>query len=527
MDTFLSIHQNSILGTLSTFDRMIFKGHLNGFFPDGAFARFLSKQGVLLKDFKTYVATCTATLKTHAQHLAQDAGRPYLYLEKPTTARRGTSKEEQARAIATRDGITTGLICVFAAVEPCRAFGIRRNAATHHLEVVRQKRQCLHFYFYYLDPEFGFMHVRLESWFPFEIQIYINGHEWLAHQLDLRHIAYHRHDNKLTRIADPKTATTLCEKFARRKWPRVLNAFARRVNPHLATIRRAGFKGYYWVMDQGEYATDVLFRERGDLETLFPALVERAMTAFSADDVLRFLGRKPHGNFQGEVTTDLKRRPEGYRVKHTMARNSLKMYDDLLAQVLRVETTINNPREFRVLRVSETPQGRQRRWLPMGKGVANLWRYRQVGQQSNSRYLNALAQAHPKGKAMAELDRLCHPHMENGQRYARFNPVTAEDCALFAAVLAGEHALNGFRNKHLQTRLYPRSAVSEQERRQRSGHVTRLLAKLRGHGLIAKVQGSRLYRATESGTRLMSAAIYYRKKEFPTFVFEATESSRS
>jgi hypothetical protein len=369
MDTFLSIHQNSILGTLSTFDRMIFKGHLTGFFPAGAFARFLSSQGVLLKEFGTYVETRSAALKAHAQQVAQDAGRPYLYLEKASTSRRGTAKEDQARAIAAQDGITAGLICVFATVEPCRAFGIRRNAATHHLEVVRQKRQCLHFYFYYLDPEFGFMHVRLESWFPFEIQIYINGHEWLARQLDQRQITYQRHDNKLTRIADLKTAEALCEKFARRKWPRVLNAFARRVNPHLATIRHAGFKGYDWGADQCEYATDVLFRDRADLEALFPALVELAMTAFRAEDVLCFLGRKLHGNFQGEVTTDLKRRLEGWRVKHTMKRNSLKMYDDLLAQVLRVETTFNNPREFRTLRVIETPEGRQRRWLPMGKSL--------------------------------------------------------------------------------------------------------------------------------------------------------------
>lgn len=520
MDTFLSIHQNYVLGTLSTFDRMIFKGHLTGFFPDGAFARFLSKQGVLLKEFGAYVETSTAALKTHAQQLAKDAGRPYIYLDKASTARRGTAKEEQARAIAARDGITEGLICVFATVEPCRAFGIRRNAATHHLEVVRQRRQCLHFYFYYLDPEFGFMHVRLESWLPFEIQIYINGHEWLAHQLDRRQIAYQRHDNKLTRIANLKTAETLCEKLARRKWPRVLNAFARRVNPHVARIRRLGFKGYYWVADQCEFATDVLFRDRTALEALCPALMELSMTAFSADDVLRFLGRKPHGNFQGEVTTDLKRRPEGYRVKHTMKRNSLKLYDDLLAQVLRVETTINNPREFRVLRVVETPEGRQRRWLPMGKGVANLWRYAQVGQQSNLRYLNALAYARPKGKAIAELDRLCHPHTHNGKRYARFNPVTAEDAALFSAVLAGEHALNGFRNKHVLARLYPKSAASELERRRRSARVTRWLAKLHGHGLIAKVKGSRLYRPTENGTRLMSAAIHCRNKEFPNAFFQ-------
>jgi hypothetical protein len=250
MDTFLSIHQDSVLGTLSTFDRMIFKGHLTGFFPDGAFARFLSTQGVLLKEFGSYVETSSAALKAHAQQVAKDARHPYLYLEKTATHRRGTAKEDQARAIAGQDGITEGLICVFAAVEPCRAFGIRRNAATHHLEVVRQKRQCLHFYFYYLDPEFGFMHVRLESWFPFEIQIYINGRAWLAHQLDRHQITYQRHDHKLFQIADLKTAETLCEKFAHRKWPRVLNTFARRVNPHLATIAPAGFRRYYWVADR-------------------------------------------------------------------------------------------------------------------------------------------------------------------------------------------------------------------------------------------------------------------------------------
>ena len=520
MDTFLSIHQDAIMGTLSTFDRMIFKGHLSGFFPQGAFARFLSSQGVLLKDFGAYVERATEAIKEQAKQLAQAAGRPYLYLEHAATHARGDSKEDQARAIAARDGVHQGLICVLAVVEPCRSFGVRGNPDTHRLEVGRQRRKCLHFYFYYQDAEFGFMHVRLQSWFPFEMQIYINGREWLAHQLDQRSIAYQRYDNKLTQIADLKAAQALCEKFARRKWPRVLDAFARRVNPHLPVIRRAGFRGYYWVADQCEYATDVLFRTRAYLEALFPALVEVSITAFSADDVLRFLGRKLHGNFQGEVTTDLKRRPEGRRVKHAMKRKALKMYDP--ANVLRVETTFNNPREFRVLRVIDTRQGRQRRWVSMGKGVANLWRYAQVGLQANARYLEALAHAQPKGKAIAELDRLCRPQTVNGKRYARFNPVTAQDCALFAAALAGEHALNGFRNKDLQARLYPTSPHSDIDRRQRSAHITRLIAKLRGHGLIAKVTRSRLYRVTERGTQLMSAALHCRNKDFPGFILQTT-----
>lgn len=516
METFLSIHQDSIIGTLSTFDRMRFKGHLTGFFPDGAFARFLASQDILLKDFGKYVKQATETLKAQAQN-SEESGRPFIYLRSATTKASGRSKEDLARAIAADDRITEGLICVFSVLETCTSFDVRGNRETHKLEVVRRQRKCLHFYFYYIDPEFGFMHVRLQSWFPFEIQICINAREWLARRLDERDIAYVRYENKIIPNGDFATAQELADKLAHRRWPRVLDAFARRVNPHLSTIKQAGVGGYYWVIDQSEYSTDVFFRDQASLNDLAASLMELAMTAFSADDVMRFLGRKLHGNYQGEVITDCKRRPEGRRVKHRMKSNSLKMYN--APCVLRVETTINNPSEFYALRVIQTPTGRSRRWLPMRKGVANIWRYAQVSLQANIRYLNALAHAQPKGKAIAELDRLCRPHTRNGKRYARFNPVAGEDCELFAAVLAGEHALNGFRNKDLQAHLYPSQPASQAEQRQWSRRVTRLIAKLWGHGLIAKVKGSRLYRATARGIRLMSTAIHCRNKEFPGFAF--------
>ncbi len=521
MEKFLNQHHDAINGTISTFDRLIFKGHLTAFFPKGAFGRFLSTQGVLLKDFGAYVEKATQALKAHARKLADDAGRPFRYLQSASTAAKGASKEDQAKAIAARDGITDGLICVFYTLETCSSFGVQGNYKTHHLEVVHQRRKCLHFYFYFQDREFGFMHVRLQSWFPFTMQIYINGREWLARRLEQRHIRYQRYDNKITQVNDLAATKALCKKLAHRQWPRVLNAFARRVNPHMEIIRRADFGGYYWVIDQSEYATDVLFDRRASLNALFPALVELSMTAFSAEDVLRFLGRKLHGNFKGEVTTDLKRRTEGQRVKHRMKRNSLKMYDPV--NVLRVETTINPAaagREFRILRVVQTREGRQRRWMPMGKGVSNLWRYGQVALQSNARYLNALAEAQPKGKVIAELDHLCRPRVNNGKRYARFNLVTAEDCALFKAVLAGEHALHGFRNKDVQVRLYTAPAETEKEQRQQSMRVSRQLAKLRGHGLIKKVKKSRLYRVTEKGYQVMAAAVYCRNKEFPGFVLQ-------
>ena len=303
MKTFLSIHQDSIIGTLTMYDRIIFKGHLTGLFPDGAFSRFLSSQDVLRKDFKPYVEARTQKLKEQAQQIAREAGRPFTYLQSAMTKRSGQSKEDLARSIAEEDGVTEGLICVFSVLEPCTSFVVRGNRETHKLEIVRKRRKCLHFYFYLIDPEFGFMHIRLQSWFPFEIQVYINGHEWLARQMDRQGIAYQRYDNCFISIDDLEAAQELCERFAHRRWPRVLDAFARWVNPMLATIRQADFGGYYWVVNEGEIATDVMFRDRASLMIIMPDLFEHATLNFSAEDVMRFLGRKLHGNFKGDVTT--------------------------------------------------------------------------------------------------------------------------------------------------------------------------------------------------------------------------------
>lgn len=513
MEQFLSIHQDAVIGTLTMFDRIIFKGHLTRFFIGDSFAYFLAKQDVRLKEFGAYVEKSTAELKAAVKGLAEEAGRPYRYLDVAFTKSKGQSKEDLARAIAADDAITDGLICVFSTLEACVSFAVRKNSTTHKLQVVRERRKCLHFYLYYFDAECGFMHVRLQSWFPFTIQIYINGREWLAGQLQQQGIKAERYENCFLRIADLAAAQELCDHFAHREWHRVLDAFARRVNSKLALVEEAGFGSYYWVIEQCEVATDVMFKDRAHLLGIYPDLLQGALLAFSADNVLHFLGRKLYSHFQGEVNTNLKKRPEGWRIKHYMAGNWIKMYDKF--SVLRIETTINNSSEFKALQVTED----KRRWVGMRKGIANIWRYYQVTTQANRRYLAALATVPLQGEAVLELDGLCRSRTKDGRRWAKFNPISAADCQLFAAVMAGEHLINGFRNHDLCRRLYgDPPAASPQDSKRRCARVSRLIAKLRGHGLIAKVKDARLYRVTPRGARLLSAALRFRLEAFPKAV---------
>ena len=509
MSAFEMVHQDHVVGKLVGFDRLIFKGHLTRFYPPGGMKAFLDRQGVLLKDFGSWAKALSDKVKAHAQAAAADAGRPYVYLAETHTKSRGNSKEDLARSIMARDHIVAGLVCVLAAVEPCSSFDIFKNKQTKRLEVVRRRRKCLHYYWYYLHPDLGFCHVRLQGWLPFQVQIWVNGREALSTSLAAKGVRHTRYLNAIVSVASWSLAQRLAEHWATRRWSRLLDGLARAVNPHLAMLHKAGYGPYWWVIDQAEVATDVAFKSRRDLEAVLPTLFAHAASAFSAEDVLRFLGRKLHPALAVEVTSDARRRPEGWRVKHRMAANSIKCYDK--ANVLRVEVTINDPTQFRVLR----NKNGHRAWCPMRKGVANLHRYYQVGRAANERYLDALAAATDNTDAIRVLDRHCRPIRNRGRRHPRLNPIGTDDLAVFRAALAGEHLINGFRNTHLQARLYQRPPVDDAEAKRRCAKTSRLIVKLRGHGLVAKVPRRRLYRVTPYGQRFMSAAIAVHDKQFP------------
>ena len=210
---------------------------------------------------------------------------------------------------------------------------------------------------------------------------------------------------------------------------------------------------YYWVTSQSEYSTDVLLRTRADLEELFPRLLQYSTLYFEARDVMTFLGRKLNGNFQGDLVTDpldfsqLPRRPPGRRVKHRRKRHWIKMYNKQ-GSVLRVETVINQPDEFKVRRRVRRQGRHLMAWVAMRKGVAFLPRYRQICAQTNTRYLDALAHVDDPTPAIRALDALtARASSPNGRTVRPFNPLSRHDRVLFEALLGGEHALHGFRNR--------------------------------------------------------------------------------
>lgn len=262
---------------------------------------------------------------------------------------------------------------------------------------------------------------------------------------------------------------------------------------------------YYWSAYQTEWATDVMFHDPAALASLYPALVRHAMQHFRSPDVMRFLGRKAHGNFTGEIVTSFKDRAEGVRVKHWVKGNSVKMYDKG-GSVLRVESTLANVQDFKVLRPPRDESTAKLEWLPLRKGVADLHRRAELSQAANERYLDALSVVDDSTPLATLLDQVAQPTTWKEKRVRALRTGDPDDVALLSAIARGELATAGFRNRDIRLLLHKESATAEPADVKRvAARVGRQLRLLRAHGLLRKVPRSHRYTLTPKGNLLTSA----------------------
>jgi len=499
MNSFVQRHAGSVIGTLNGWDRLRLRGTLRMLANLTGMIRFLSYTGHLFKDFGEYAKEVSCQVRRQALAVVERADRPVIHLDSPTA-----NKEQVALEVADRDGIEEGIIAAVTAVESCRSYDVRSDRSRGLLELYPRFRKCQHIYVYRIDPRFGLMYSRLQTWFPFNIHLGLNGREWLSRRMRSAGVKHLRRDNCFVWVEDVKKVQRLLDEQVSFDWEKALGKLSREINPALGSIVGDYDIPYYWSIDQSEWASDVMFKRREDLQRLYPALIRQGMESFASPEVMRFLGKLPpsgqlSGKFAGEVSSDYRKRVEGVRIKHRVNNNSVKMYDK--GSVLRVETTLNDMRDLKAPRRVEGKIV----YRPMRKGVADIKRRAQVSQASNQRYLDALAAVTTPTPLKTLTDQLSQRVNWKGKPVRGLNLLGQSDAALCAAVGRGEFLINGFRNRDLQALLFAAPARDELEQRRRSGQVTRQLRMLRAHGLIQKVPHTHRYLVSEKGRKTITA----------------------
>jgi len=504
---FLAKFASIIVGTLHCFDRVIFKGHLAMAAPS-ELERFV--------DWVLKVRRChfmkelapqwSERLVNHAQAFARQAGRTYLY-------RTGSFKKEQwAEQLIRAQRIETGLVGILCTQETCNSFALIPGEKRPRF--VSKPRQQRVLYYYFLDPQLGLIHVRLQTWAPFTLQVYANGHDWLACQLVRLGQGFVQKHNAFTQLDDFAQAQRQADRFAKLDWTKILSRYGHLVNPLLR--KELNCYKLRWVVDQAEFATDLLFKSPAALTGLYQKLLRFAALTFTPKDILGFLGRKWDRRFDGDVQTEVRTdRLLGTRIKHRMTRNWLKMYDKF-GLILRVETVINRPQEFFVHRTRFHRDGSSSQgFFPMNKDTGSLIHYQEQALACNRRYLDALAVVDDPAPAYQQLQQLTEAKQVADRNSAGFNPARRDDVRLFAAVLDGDHIARGFRNQDIRTALHgPDGKLPGR----RSAAVGRLLKRLHQRQMIAKIPRTRRWRVTETGRRLLSLTVTLYRETWPQLV---------
>jgi hypothetical protein len=505
MKAFLQRFGSLVAGILQGFDRLVFKGRLRQLYIPNGMHKFFALNGIRREDFQTYVAGVTkkiiaSSLVEHAKKLER-----FRYLGSTNI-----DKEKTAREIAAKHRVKEGLVCVLQCVEPCWTFKLVDGPWPS--PVIRgDPGRCSQLYHYYIHPKFGWMYVRLQTWFPFEIQVGLNGREWLSRQMDQEGLRYRRSDNKFLHVANWQRAQELFDEQLQTDWLTELDKLQQQVHPlHPGHLGRMPLS-YNWTVFQSEWATDMVFRSQEKLQTWFDRWLRHAFLTFDSPDVLRFFGRtRLSPRRHTRVKTTLYDYFEGKRIKHWVDHNSVKLYT--YANVLRPETTVNNADEIRILRPpADDPAGKPS-WQRLRRTVADLPERANFSQKVNERYLEALATT-AETRTVKELAepltrRVPEPGDKPGKKPRQvraLNPLAADDAALLTAISDPKWMVNGLRNRDLVAALYTTETADRQERRRRSARVTRLLRILRAHGLLERLPRSHRYQLPpEARTRIQA-----------------------
>jgi hypothetical protein len=466
---------------------------------------YLWQNKILFKDYARHVKRVSERLKETSLQTFRQQGLPVIFLR--STA---TDKDALAREIAAERNIRQGLVCAISSLEPSPTF--------EHcgINIIRRERPCHVLYHYQIHPQVGWCYARVQTWFPFNIQIGINGREWLARQMDQAGLAYRQQGNCFVWVEDYAQAQQLLDAQLKTNWAELLESFGQRLHPIREQVFEHYPASYYWTTFQSEWATDITFRKGEDLKRLMSLLVPHATLSYASADVLRFFGQRVNqsgaipARFNREVKTDLREYREGERVKYTLGGNTAKFYDKAYSewgQVLRVaETTINNVAGLREYRAAEGGPAEDLQWRPLRKGVAGLYRRAEISQHTNERLADALASV-DDSRTVEELTAAIQAATRwNGRRVRGLRP-WGEDQELLAAINRGEFLITGLRNRDLQKLLYSTEASSPAERRRRSAAVSRKLRMLRAHGLIQKVPRTHRYQVQTSARAILVAVL--------------------
>jgi len=504
MDTLLNRFKEKVNSVITGFDRIVFKGMIRSIMFPAGMESFLTSRKVLNKDFKDHVIKQSKSIVAAAEEIAERQSEYKIEYINSLNER----KEALAHKRQEETGVKDGLIGVWSCVESCNTFKSTFDPSKTYPSLKFERSKCKHLYFYFDDPTYGFMSARLQTWAPYEIQIALNGREWLRRSLDKAGCGYLISGNKFLHIDDYTLAQQLLDAQLKVDFSEVLNGFLPAFFPVMPEVLGNDLS-YYWTFWQSEIAKDYIFKDSGDLGALMYDLQLHALITGTGERILKYFSSpvradgQPYRNTSPVVLSRMCSWEDGLRVRHWNSGNSVKFYNE--ANILRFETTINNPGMFKIYRHSEAQDTSEPMKLrALRKGVADTEARATIPVAIIDRFTEQMSTVTNNtllGKLLNSVD----THLVNNGKKTRPLDVFGKDKEFLSAISDPAFNLHSITNKELQKTLKASPWAKGSHGKRLSGRITRHLALLRKHGIIEQVSKQRKYALTDKGRTLTTA----------------------
>jgi hypothetical protein len=479
MELLTETYKSKIACVLSCYDRLILSGTLPEISFSQGMTNYMYQNEVKIFDYPKFAEPFKEAIRANAERISKEQGVEIEFIRKA-----GVRKESIILDKINKRGNHPGIVHILSVMEACNTYKPWHDKTTGKTFLKPDISKCLHYYFYFIDEQVGLGYVRVPTWCPFRLQVYVNGHNLLASEMKTAGIKYTMIDNAFDNLEDAAKAQELSDNISIEKLHRKLDEFAWQFCPVYKDFNLR----YHWSVMQAEYATDVVFRKQEDLQQIYSELLATAIHTVKPDNIATFLGHKLDPRYEGEVGNNYHVRIEGSRIKHTMGTVSIKMYDKF-SKILRIETTSNDISFFKHFRkVVHRDGSTSYEMASLKKNIYSLSFLAENLKASNKRYLEFISAFDNKEVGRKRLEKVTSSKSENNRNYKGFNLFSKEDLIILMAILRGEFNISGFRNKNMQKLLGFNG-----------GKISRLIKRLRVHGLIKKATDSYKYYLTKIG----------------------------
>jgi hypothetical protein len=448
----------------------------------------------------------TAPYRTWVARYADEQGIPLV------PAPREARKEDVVAPYYARFKATAGVVVILTSTEQGRTFVSYTprypppSGDPDYRRISACRKRFLHYYFYLLDPILGPMSLRVGTFLPFTLAVFLNGHSFLAQELTRQGIGFRQDDNTFLAVADVAALVAASERLTPQLIAQRCDYWARRLAPAFSAAERAVLPlGYRYSVAQIELATDIIFHRTAPLKALFRRATELGVLLGGADRTTHLFGRRITQRYGGKLQTVLDRRNEGQPILRSYYGSSFVKQYEKGDRLLRTETCINNTYD-----------------LDIGRRLDNLPALKERMQATNLRYLDAQAELLASTVDAGELANLARPVQVGARRVPGLKLEDDRVIRLLEALLHPGTFVADWTSRAVHTRLLARHRLTETE--YRLSQLRYDLGKLRAHGLVERLGTSRRYRLTARGLKLGVLLVKLRTRLFGPLVTLAMDA---